>query len=178
MLDLFAHAAEAEHAAAPGAFGIEALGPGFFVASAMLVVIGIMLWKGVPALITGMLDQKIEGIRKQLDEAKALRAEAEKLRDEYARKTAEAEQDIATLRAGAEKQAEEIVAKAKVDATALIERHKSLAKDKIAAAERGAVEEVRAKVATAAATAARELIAKKHGEGEDRQLADRIIAEL
>ena len=157
MLDLFAHAAEAEHAA-PGAFGIEALGPGFFVASAMLVVIAIMLWKGVPALIAGMLDQKIEGIRKQLDEAKALRAEAEKLRDEYARKTAEAEQDIATLRAGAEKQAEEIVAKAKADASALIERHKSLAKDKIAAA--------------------RELIAKTHGEGEDRQLADRIIAEL
>ena len=178
MLDLFAHAAEAEHAAAPGAFGIEALGPGFFVASAMLVVIGIMLWKGVPGLIAGMLDQKIEGIRKQLDEAKALRAEAEKLRDEYARKTAEAEDDIAALRAGAEKQAEEIVDKAKADATALIARHKALAKDKIAAAERNAVEEVRAKVASAAALASRELIAKKHGEAEDRQLADRIIAEL
>ena len=159
MLDLFAHAAEAEHAAAPGAFGIEALGPGFFVASAMLVVIGIMLWKGVPGLIAGMLDQKIEGIRKQLDEAKALRAEAEKLRDEYARKTAEAEDDIAALRAGAEKQAEEIVTKAKADATALIARHKALAKDKIAAAERNAVEEVRAKVASAAALAAVGLLA-------------------
>ena len=47
-----------------------------------------------------------------------------------------------------------------------------------AAAERNAVEEVRAKVASAAALASRELIAKKHGEAEDRQLADRIIAEL
>lgn len=179
MLDLLAHAAEAgaQHAA-PGAFGIEALGPGFFVASAMLVVIAIMLWKGVPALIAGMLDQKIAGIRQQLDEAKALRAEAEKLRDEYARKTAEAESDIAALRAGAEKQAEEIVTKAKADAAALIERHKSVAKDKIAAAERNAIDEVRAKVATAAAEASREIIAKKHGEAEDRQLADRIIAEI
>ena len=177
MLDLFAHAAEAEHAA-PGAFGIEALGPGFFVASAMLVVIAIMLWKGVPALIAGMLDQKIEGIRKQLDEAKALRAEAEKLRDEYARKTAEAEDDIAALRAGAEKQAEEIVEKAKADATALIERHKALAAEKIATTERNAVEELRTKVAAAAAAAARELIAKKHGEADDRKLADRIIAEI
>ena len=164
MLDLLAHAAEGAEHAAPGAFGIEALGPGFFVASAMLVVIAIMLWKGVPALIAGMLDQKIAGIRQQLDQAKALRAEAES--------------DIAALRAGAERQAEEIVAKAKADATARIERHKSLAKDKIAAAERNAVEEVRAKVATAAAAASRDLIAQKHGEAEDRQLADRIIAEL
>ena len=178
MLDLLAHAAEGAEHAAPGAFGIEALGPGFFVASAMLVVIAIMLWKGVPALIAGMLDQKIAGIRQQLDEAKALRAEAEKLRDDYAKKTAEAESDIAALRAGAERQAEEIVAKAKADATALIERHKSLAKDKIAAAERNAVEEVRARDATAAAAASRDLIAQKHGEAEDRQLADRIIAEL
>ena len=173
MLELLA-AAAGEHAEAE-AFGF---GPGAYVALSMIVVIAGMLWVGVPRLIAGALDQRIAGIRKQLDEARTLRAEAEKLRDEYARKTAEAEQDIATLRAGAEKQAEEIVAKAKADASALIERHKSLAKDKIAAAERGAVEEVRAKVATAAATAARELIAKKHGEGEDRQLADRIIAEL
>ena len=38
MLDLFAHAAEVEHAA-PGAFGIEALGPGFFVASAIFACV-------------------------------------------------------------------------------------------------------------------------------------------
>ncbi|MGX7895611.1 F0F1 ATP synthase subunit B family protein [Tsuneonella sp. HG222] len=175
MLDILAHAAEAEHAA-PGAFGIEALGPGFFVATAMLVVIGIMLWKGVPGLVAGMLDQKIAGIRQQLDEAKALRAEAERLRDEYAKKTAEAEQDIAALRAGAERQAEEIVAKAKDDATALIARHKALAADKIASAERAAIEEVRAKVASAAAVASRQLIAAKHGEADDRALADKIIA--
>ena len=37
---------------------------------------------------------------------------------------------------------------------------------------------LRAKVATAAAAAARELIAKKHGEADDRKLADRIIAEI
>ena len=182
MLDILAAAVEAAHGAEehaePAAFGIAFLTPGFFVALAMLVVIGIALWVGVPRIIAGILDNRIAGIRKQLDEARQLRAEAEQLRDEYVRKAAEADKEIAALRAGAERQAEEIVDKAKADAAALIERHKVIASDKIATAERNAVEEVRAKVASAAAAAARELIAHQHGETADRQLADEIIANI
>ena len=131
---------------------------------------------GVPRIIAGMLDQRIAGIRQQLDEAKALRAEAEALRDEYARKAAAAEGDIEAMRASAERNAAEIVEKAKADAAAMIARHQSAAAEKIAAAERGAVAELRAKAASAAATAARQLIADKHGEDADRKLADQIIS--
>lgn len=178
MLDILAAAAEAAHEVEhvePTAFGIT---PGGYVALATLCVFAIMLWKRVPQLIAGALDSRIEGIRKQLDEAKSLRAEAEKLRDEYARKASEADMEVAMLRANAERQAAEIVEKAKADADALIERHKVIAADKIASAERAAVEELRAKVATAAAAAARELIAEKHGEAADRKLADQIIGSL
>ncbi|MEO6389090.1 MAG: hypothetical protein ABIT16_00230 [Croceibacterium sp.] len=163
-----------EHAEAT-AFGIA---PGGYVALAMMVVLLIMLWQRVPQIVAGMLDQRIAGIRKQLDEAKQLRAEAEALRDEYARKAAEAEQDIAALRAGAERQAGEIVDKAKADAAALIERHKAQSAEKIATAERTAIEELRAKVASAATAAARELIAGSHSEADDRKLADKIISTL
>lgn len=179
MLDILAHATEAaheaEHHVEPTAFGIA---PGGYVALAMIVVILVMLWKRVPQIIAGVLDQRIAGIRKQLDEARELRLEAEKLRDEYAAKTKAAEKDIAAVKANAEKEAERIVDQAKADAAALIERHKTLAEEKIATAERNAVDELRAKVATAAATAARELIAKEHGEADDRDLADRIIADI
>jgi F-type H+-transporting ATPase subunit b len=82
------------------------------------------------------------------------------------------------LRASAERQAGEIVDKAKADAAALIERHRAVAAGKIASAERAAVEELRAKVATAAAAAARELIAERHGEEADRKLADQIIGDI
>jgi len=172
VLDILAAAGEHAEATAWG------MGAGSFVALAMIVVFGIMLLLGAPRIIAGILDSRIEGIRKQLDEAKALRAEAEKLRDEYARKASEADKEAAALRAQAERQAEEIVEKAKLDADALIERHKTIAADKIATAERAAVEELRAKVATAAAVAARELIAEKHGEAADRKLADQIIGGL
>lgn len=168
MLDLLA----AGEAAEPTALGLNA---GGWVAVAMLVVFAIMLMAGLPKIIAGILDSRIDGIRKQLDEARSLRAEAEKLRDEYATKAREAGQEAEALRAQAERQAEEIVEKAKTDAAALIERHKAIATDKIASAERAAVDELRAKVATAAAAAARELIAGNHGEAADRKLADEII---
>jgi len=172
VLDVLA--AAGEHAE-PTALGLNA---GGWVAVAMLVVFGIMLFAGVPRVVANILDDRIAAIRKQLDEARALRAEAEKLRDEYARKAREADEEVAALRASAERQAEEIVEKAKADASALIERHKVSAADKIATAERAAIDELRAKVASAAADAARALIADKHGEAADRKLADQIIGSL
>ena len=171
MLDILA--AAAEHHEEAKALGMNA---GGWVAVAMLVVFGVMLLAGVPRIVAGILDSRIEGIRKQLDEAKGLRAEAEKLRDEYAAKAREADQEAAALRGQAERQAEEIVEKAKADAAAMIARHQSAAAEKIAAAERGAVAELRAKAASAAANAARQLIADKHGEDADRKLADQIIS--
>ncbi|MGN6496054.1 MAG: F0F1 ATP synthase subunit B family protein [Tsuneonella sp.] len=174
MLDYLAAAHGAEHAEAT-AFGLSA---GSYVALAMIVVFAIALYVRAPALVAKILDNRIEGIRKQLDEAAQLRREAEALRDDYANKAAAAEQDIAALRTRAEKDAADIVEKAKADAASLIERHKALSADRIATAERDAVAELRAKAASAATIAARELIAQRHGEAADRALADRIIADI
>lgn len=173
MLAAAGHAA-AEHAE-PTAFGIQ---PGGFVALAMLVVFAIMLRARVPAMIAKALDGKIAGIREQLDTAAKLRAEAEALKAEYEAKARDADAEIATLKAGAERQAAEIVAKAKDDAGKLVERHKAMAAAKIGAAERAAIAEIRQKAATAATTAAAELIAGKVNEKADAKLVDEAIAGL
>jgi len=165
----------AEHHVEPTAFGIT---PGGYVALAMLVVFAIMLWKRVPALIAAALDKKIAGIREQLDTASKLRDEAAALKSEYEAKARAADQEIAALKAAAEKQAADVVAKAKDDASQMIARHKALAESKIAAAERTAVDELRARAASAAAAAAGKLIAEQHGAEADRKLTDQIIAEI
>ncbi len=72
LIALAAAAGEAK-AAAPSAFGIQDYQ---WVSLAMLVLIGVFVWKKVPGLITGGLDAKIAEIKQQLDEAKSLRAEA------------------------------------------------------------------------------------------------------
>src|SRR5688572_3112395 len=82
LLTLLAAAAEQgafEHGGGaqvdPVAFGF--IGPGLWVSLAMAVLILVALWLGVPKMLTSNLDASIAEIRKQLDEAKTLRAEAE-----------------------------------------------------------------------------------------------------
>ncbi|MDB5695786.1 MAG: hypothetical protein JWN21_1329 [Sphingomonas bacterium] len=169
-----AHGGATPHVA-PSLFGLE----GYAVVSvAMLVFIAILIWKKVPAVIAGALDKQIADIRRQLDEAKSLRAEAEALRDSYAVKLADAEQTSAAMLAHAQIEADALVAKANVDAAELVERRGRMAEDKIAAAERAALAQVRAHAADAAARAAADLIATRHGVDADRALVDRTIAGL
>ncbi|WP_380874433.1 hypothetical protein ACFB49_47950 [Sphingomonas sp. DBB INV C78] len=165
--------AAAEHHVDPTALGLNATA---WVALAMIVVIVLMIWKKVPAMIGGALDKKIASIRVQLDEASKLRAEAEALKAEYERKAAAAAAEADTMLAHAREEAEGIVAKAKTDAASLIERRGKMAEDKIAAAERTAIAEVRAKAAAAAAAAASGLIAKSHDAAADKALVDKTIA--
>lgn len=166
----------AHHAADPALFGV--LNGTVWVSIAMAVFIAIVIWKGGVRAITRMLDRQIADIRSQLDEAKKLRAEAEALRDEYARKIADAEKNATEMATQAEHEAEAIVAQARTDAAELVQRRAKMAEDKIAAAERAAIAEVRAKTADAAAKAAAALIAQRHGADADKVMVDRTIAGL
>ncbi len=159
----------------PELFGMA---PYQVVAVAMLLLILIMVWKKVPALVTGGLDGKIAAIREQLDEAKALRAEAEALRAEYAAKIAGAEQDAAAMMDNARREADTLLAKAEADSAAMVERRKAMAESKIAGAEREAIAEVRARAAEAAAQASRTVIADKYDAAADRSVADEVIAAI
>lgn len=159
----------------PHLFGFA---PFQIVALAMLVLLLVMLWKRVPSLITRGLDNKIAAIKQQLDEAKALRAEAEALRAEYAAKIAGAEKDAEAMLANARTEAGDILAKAEADGKAMVARRERMAEDKIAAAEREAIKSVRNSAVAAATAASRRLIAEKHGADADRALADKVIAGL
>jgi F-type H+-transporting ATPase subunit b len=164
----------AEHQEAT-AFGLNA---GAWVALAMLVVFAILIWKKVPGAIAKSLDDKIAGIRAQLEEAKALRAEAEALRQEYQKKSKAADKEAKAMIERAQHEAESIVAKANSDAQAMIERRARMAEDKIAAEERTAINELRASAAAAATAAAERLIAERHDRTADARLVDQAIADL
>lgn len=171
LLGVLAEAAG--EAAEPTALGF---GPGAWVAWSMVALIAIMLYLKVPALVGGMLDKKIAGIRALLDEAAKLKREAEALKAEYDGKLASAASDARAMTAAAEEEAARIVAQAEADATALIARREKMAEDKIAAAERAAIDELRARTAIAATTAARQIIASSHGAAQDKALVDSAIA--
>jgi F-type H+-transporting ATPase subunit b len=149
-----------------------------FVALSMVVVLLIIWFAGGFKAMGKGLDAKIATIRKQLDEAAALRAEAEAIRAEAQAQAAAAHKDAEAIVAGARAEAAQLVEQARIDADTLIERRARMAEDKIAAAERSAIADVRARAAAAAAGAAAKLIAEKHDAGADKALVDRTIASL
>ena len=167
--------APAHHEAEANFYGVTAP---MFIALAMLLVIGAMIWKKVPGAIGKALDDKIALIRDQLAEAESLRKEAEALKAEYEKKAKSADKDRDALIERARHEADEIVAKAKVDADALIGRRTRMAEDKIAAEERTAVEQLRAAAANAATKAAAKLIAERHDAASDAKVVDQAIKEI
>ena len=169
LLTILAEGAEAS------ALGLTATG---WVAVGVLIVFGIMLWTKVPAIIAGILDRQIAEIRQNLDEAANLRKEAEALKAEYEAKTAGAQAEIESLMERAEVEAATLVEQAQADTKALIARQKKMAEEKIGAAERAAIAEVRAKAATAATQAAEALIAARHDSAADKALVDKAIGEI
>ena len=172
---LMAAIAEAPEAAEPTAFGLN---PGGWVALAVLVVFGLLAWKKVHHAVGKALDSKIALIRDQLAEAESLRKEAEALKAEYEKKAKSVDKDRKALMERAKHEADAIVAKAKTDVEALIERRTRMAEDKIAAEERAAVEQLRAAAADAATKAAAKLIAERHDAQTDAALVDRAIKEI
>jgi F-type H+-transporting ATPase subunit b len=170
------------HTEAPGGAEHEAtaLGftPGGWVAIAMLLVFALAIWKRVPAAIGKSLDKKIALIREQLDEAKALREEAEALKAEYEAKAKSADKEAAAMLKRAEADAENIIAKAAEDAEALVARRQAMAESKIAAEERAAIDEIRAVAAKSATAAAASLIAERNNASSDKALVDQAIEGL
>ena len=161
--------------AKPAALGMDAT---MWVALAMIIVIAIGLWQRVPAMIASALDKKIAGIREHLEAAENLRKEAEALKADYQKKAKAAAKDAEAMKAAAAEEAKQIVAKAKADATALIARRTKTAEEKIAAAERAAIADVRTRAASVAAAAAAHLIAKGHDAKADKAIIDQTIASL
>ncbi|QLC23760.1 F0F1 ATP synthase subunit B [Parasphingopyxis algicola] len=168
-----AYTEEAGHGSYPTALWLDSNG---WVAMAMIFVLAVMIWKKVPGIIGAAMDKRIAAIRSEIEEASNLRAEAEALKAEYEAKTANADKEAAAMLDRAREEAAQIVTQAEADADALIERRGRLAEEKIAAAERSAIAEVRAKAASAATAAAAALIEQKHDAEADEALIDRTIS--
>jgi F-type H+-transporting ATPase subunit b len=147
--------------------------PEFWVGVGFAMVIALLLWKGVPAMVGKMLDQRAAVISAELDEAKRLRAEAAALLEDYKKRAAGAEAEAQHIVEGAKAEAAQFAAESRAALTAQIARREAAAKDKIAQAEAAALAEIRALAADAAVAGAQKLIAAKM----DAQRASGLIAD-
>jgi F-type H+-transporting ATPase subunit b len=131
--------------------------PELWVGIGFVMVVGLLLYVGVPKLVGGMLDARAAAIKSELDEARRLRDEALALLEGYKQKAAGAEKEAEAIVLEARAEAERFAAESRVALKSLIERRAQGAQDKIAQAEAAALAEIR-KLAADAATAAAEKI--------------------
>ncbi len=150
----------------------------FWVAVSFFAFVGLIVYYKVPGLVTAALDKRAQDIAKELDEARRLREEALALLASYQRKQAEAMKEAEGIVAQAKLEAERLAEETRKNMEAQVERRQLLAEDKIRLAETQAVQEVRAAAADIAVSAARTIISEKVDASKDARLVETSIAEL
>lgn len=150
----------------------------FWATVALFIFLGIVVYVGVPGMMGRSLDSRAERIRNDLDEARRLREESQQLLAEYQRKRKEAEQEAGDIVAAAKREAEMLVKEAKQKTEDYVARRTALAEQKIAQAERDAVNEVRSSAVDIAVEAASRLLADKVDAKADAALFQASLADV
>ena len=150
----------------------------FVVLLAFLLFIAVLFYFKVPSLLGGMLDKRAEGIQSELDEARALREEAQTILASYERKQKEVQEQAERIVAQAKADAQAAAEQAKEDLKTSIARRLAAAEDQIESAQNSAVKEVRDQAIVIAVGAADEVIAKGMSAADGNKLIDAAIAEV
>lgn len=151
--------------------------PRTWVAIAFLIfflIFGKKLWRA----LAGMLDDRSERVRAELEEASRLRQEAEVMLRDAEKRRSEALAEAKALIDGAQAEAGRVAAAAASEAEAAAKRREQMAVDRISAAEKAAVDEVRLAAADIAASASREVIAEGLTPAADADLINQAITQL
>jgi F-type H+-transporting ATPase subunit b len=150
----------------------------FIVLLAFILFILVLFYFKVPGMLGKMLDKRAEDIQSELDEARALREEAQTLLASYERKQKEVQDQADRIVAHAKEEAAVAAEQAKADLAKTIERRLKAAEDQIASAEATAVKVVRDQAISIAVGAANDVIAKKMTAAAGNKLIDAAIAEV
>ena len=150
----------------------------FWVAVAFVVFVLMLLYYKVPELIAKALDDRAEAIRKELDEARRLREEAQTLLADYQKKHRNVGQEAEAILEEAQREAEEFAQETRASLKETLERRTKQAEDKIARAETQAVDDVRAAAIDMAIAAAEKILREKAAGAGGATLIDQSIRDL
>jgi F-type H+-transporting ATPase subunit b len=138
------------------------------------ILFGKKLW----GALSGMLDARAASVKAELEEASRLRREAESMLRDAEKQRGEALAEAKALIEGARAEAGRLAAATAAEAEASAKRREQMAIDRIAAAEKAAVDDVRTAAAEIATTAARQVLAEGLTADADARLVDQAIAQL
>jgi F-type H+-transporting ATPase subunit b len=150
----------------------------FWVAVAFVAFVLILYHYKVPGLIAKALDERAAAIRKELDEARRLREEAQTLLADYQKKHRNAGQEAGAIVEQARREAEAFAAETRRSLAETLKRRSQHAEERIARAETEAVEEVRAAAVDMAIAAAEKILREQAAGAAGAALIDESIRGL
>ncbi|MCI4664370.1 MAG: ATP F0F1 synthase subunit B [Neomegalonema sp.] len=149
-----------------------------WVLAAFILFVGLLIYLGVPGMLTRALDARAVAIREQLEEARQLREEAQARLAKFERQQHEVSRLADEIVASARKDAESAAAQAKLDLEASVARRLAAAEDQIAMAEADAVRAVRDGAVDAAIGAARKILSERYQGDAASALLDQGVKEV
>ena len=150
----------------------------FWVGVAFVIFLGVMVAVGVHKLAWKALGDSGAKVQAQLDEAAALRAEAQALLENIKVERAAAERQAAEMLAAAKEEAQRFAADSQVKLAEQIERRGQMAERKIAQAEAQAEADVRAAAADLATQMAEQVLTQRLAGTKSDPLIDKALGQL
>jgi len=103
----------------------------FWVAISFIIFVGLILYFKIPEKIKSFLDQNINNIKKQINDAEKLREEAELILSEHEKKISNSKSEIKAMIDNANDVAEKNILKANREFHALMDSRKKNAEERI-----------------------------------------------
>lgn len=150
----------------------------FIVTLGFILFVLVLIYFKVPSLLGGMLDKRADDIKSELDEARALREEAQTVLASYERKQKEVQEQAERIVVAAQEEAKLAAEAAKEDLKASIARRLAAAEDQIASAQASAVKEVRDQAIDVAVKAASSVVAGQMTAAQGNALIDAAIKDV
>ncbi|MEL6476844.1 MAG: ATP F0F1 synthase subunit B [Pseudomonadota bacterium] len=148
------------------------------VGISFVLFFALLYYLGVHKFLATKLDERAEGIRNDLAEARRLREEAQEVFANFERKQKDVAGQAEEIVTNAKREAEAAAEQAKSDLATSIERRLKRAEEQIQLAEASAVKEVRDRAAQIAVAAAADVLKKKMNAETANGLIDSAIAEV
>jgi F-type H+-transporting ATPase subunit b len=143
-----------------------------------VIFIGVLIYVGVPGMITRKLDERAVRIKAELDEVRALRDEAQTLLATYERRQKEVKAQAEDIVVAARRESEAAAEAAKEEIRRSVARRIQTAGEQITAAEQAAVRQIKDQAVSVAVAAAAEVLRGQMKADDANALVDSAIAEV
>jgi F-type H+-transporting ATPase subunit b len=152
--------------------------PTFWVATAFIAFIIVLIYLKVPLTLGAQLDKRAEKIKADLDEAEALYKEAQDLLAAFQKKQRDAAKEAEIIIDYSKAEAQRILEQGRARLSETLERREQLAKDRVAQAQVAAISEFRVRTVDIAMDATQKILIKELVETKSDSIIDTATKEL